>query len=106
VAQTVLARIAAEETARLNRIIRVHGAAPLATALVDEACRLFAARPLMEGGAAPTLICPQAEAPALAQWLVEQGAGPVSVARLDYLFEAHNPLLETLLAGIDAPPRA
>ncbi len=99
-ARAILARIAAEEEARLNR--RVMALAPDARALVAQAETRFGARAIF---GAPkdgplTLICPADQAPLLADWLIGNGAQHVSVASLDYLFSARNELFERLARRI------
>ena len=48
------------------------------------------------------LSAPKAQAPALADWLIGQGAEDVIVRQSDYVFTAQNPLYEKLVARLDA----
>ncbi len=62
---------------------------------------LFAARPrrhLTDGWL--TLACPTTKVPALADWLITQGAAEVTVSALDYIFAAENKLYDRLLARL------
>ena len=86
-ARQVFARIAAEEGARLTRDVR--GALPEVSAPPPD--RFGAA--LTSDGA---YRCPAAHAADLAAWLVENGAGDASVARVEYVFTARNALDERL----------
>jgi len=96
-ARSILSRIAAEEEARTNREVRamVEGDRD---ALAREAGELFGARALFAatGEGQLTLICAQSQTAALADWLLEHGAGHVAVGALDYLFTARNALYEKL----------
>ena len=101
-ARQILARITAEEEARLTRDV----VAQFATdphGLVGEAHRLFAAARRSENGAGRlTLTCRRDKVAPLADWLVAQGAEHVTVAAHDYVFSAANPLYESLLARLPA----
>ena len=44
----------------------------------------------------------KAQAPALADWLIGQGAEDVIVRQSDYVFTAKNPLFEKLIARLGA----
>ena len=98
--RTILSRISAEEDARTSREVRAF--VPKPQDLADEALTRFGARALF--GFAKDgplrLICPAAKVAELSEWLIERGAEHVSVAALDYLFSAKNPLYEKLAARI------
>ena len=100
-ARRILSRIAAEEDARTSRQVRAVVAGPK-TRLIEEAAKTFAARaPFGAPADGPlTFICPKAGVPALADWLVMQGAEHVTVETLDYIFGARNPLFDKLTARL------
>lgn len=99
-ARILLSRIAAEEAARTTRDVATY--LPNATAdLFMKAETAFAVRrrrPATDGWV--VLTCPTATVAALADWLIAQGAEDVTVAALDYVFSATNPLYERLLARL------
>ncbi len=99
--RTVLDRIAAEERARTTREVR---AALRETSLDLPALaeRFGASLPYGEAGTGreAVLRCPAGAVFALADALVAGGAQGVSVRRVDYAFEAGNPLADRLLARI------
>lgn len=91
----ILDRVAAEEAARTTREIR---AVVTDAGVAVEVQERFGAR--LPFGAAEGLLvihCPLAEAAACAAFLKARGAETVTVARLEYVFSAGNPLLERLL---------
>ncbi len=99
-ARVILSRIAAEEEARTTREVSTALAA-ITPALLAEAEARFAARlrhRAQDGRL--TLNCPQDRVAPLADWLIAQGADHVSVAALDYVFAAANPLYEKLVARL------
>lgn len=104
-ARSLLSRIAAEEKARTTREVR-------ATFLVPpgdlwDALTAFDALPapgLGDGGR--SFHCPAQHCADLASWLIEKGAEHVSVAPLDYLFAARNPLYEALVARLPTEDEA
>ena len=100
-ARRILSRIAAEEDARTSRQVRAVVAGPKAR-LIEEAAKTVAARaPFGATADGPlTFICPKAGVPALADWLVMQGAEHVTVETLDYIFGARNPLFDKLTARL------
>ena len=100
-ARRILSRIAAEEDARTSRQVRAVVGGPKAR-LIEEAAKTFAARaPFGATADGPlTFICPKAGVPALADWLVMQGAEHVTVETLDYIFGARNPLFDKLTARL------
>ncbi len=99
-ARAILSRIAAEEEARTTREVSTVLANP-AAALIAEAETQFSARlrHRMADGRL-TLNCPLDKVAPLADWLIAQGADHVSVAALDYVFSAANPLYEKLVARL------
>jgi ATP phosphoribosyltransferase len=102
-ARAILDRIAASEEARRTREIRCRLEGP-AGALMKAACERFAAVPAAGDTADPqdfvVLHCAKADAAELANWLLGQGADRVSVAALEQVFDARNPLFERLEARI------
>ena len=99
-AKAILARIAAEEEARLNRLVTA--SVPDALSLAPDAAKTFDARALFGvGGEGPLrLVCPAEKAPALADWLIGKGAEHVGVGALDYIFGARNALYDKLAKRI------
>jgi len=97
-ARRMLVRIAAEETARLSRLVSADFG-QLPTDLDDVVGRFGAER--RSGSAACEWICPAGNAAELAQWLLERGADPVAVTRADYVFRRDNPVAERLIARLD-----
>jgi ATP phosphoribosyltransferase len=103
-ARQILARIAAEEEARTTRelvAILPHPPQDLDARLSGFGARR--GRRAAEGRM--TLFAPKAEAPALADWLIGQGAEDVIVRQADYVFTAKNPLYDRLIARLDAAAR-
>ncbi len=101
-ARQILARIAAEEAARLTRDVVAQFDARR-EGVVEEAGRLFAATRRSENVAGRlTLTCRRDKVAPLADWLLAQGAEHVTVAAHEYVFSAANPLYETLLARLAA----
>ena len=101
-ARRILARISAEEEARLSREVRVHGKL-LEPNMLAEAAHLFGAQSRGQGGQRVSLLTVARERVApLADWLIGQGADHVSVAQLDYMFGSHNALYEKLAGRIGA----
>jgi ATP phosphoribosyltransferase len=99
-ARQILARIAAEEEARLTRDV-VAQFAEKREGLIEQAASLFDAKRRSENVAGRlTLTCLRDKVAPLADWLVTQGAEHVTVAAHDYVFSAANPLYETLLARL------
>ena len=93
-AKTLLARIAAEERARLSRDVVAEMAGDRRPADVPGELK---AEPLpQDGHGVVRFRCPVAMAPRLAEWLVEAGASSVSVMAHDYLYAARNPLYDLL----------
>jgi ATP phosphoribosyltransferase len=106
-ARKILARIAAEEEARLTREVRAWLPQP-SEDVAERALELFAARTPLGSptGGAPgllTLHCAKARAADLADWLVGTGATHVVVGTHDYVFSADNALYERLARRLPAP---
>jgi ATP phosphoribosyltransferase len=104
-ARAILDRIAASEEARRTREIRCRLPGP-ARAIMETACERFAAVPAAGDVADPqnfvALHCARADAAELANWLLSQGADRVSVAALEQVFDAVNPLYDALEKRIGA----
>ncbi len=99
-ARQVLARIAAEEAARLTRDV-VAQFDERREGLVDQARAQFGSRLRSENVAGRlTLTCLKDKVAPLADWLVAQGARHVTVAAMDYVFSPANPLHERLVARL------
>jgi ATP phosphoribosyltransferase len=104
-ARLILARIAAEEEARLTRDVVAQfepgHVQENRDGLIAEAGALFQARRRSENVAGRlTLTCLGDKVAPLADWLVAQGAEHVTVAAHDYVFSAANPLYQALLARL------
>jgi ATP phosphoribosyltransferase len=104
-ARAILERIAASEEARRTREIRCRLPGPT-RGVVQAACERFAAVPAAGEDSDPqnfvALHCAKADAAELAHWLLTQGADRVSVAALEQVFDARNPLFERLEGRIGA----
>lgn len=101
-ARDMLDRIAAQALARSMREVRVRFAGAN-DALVAEVARRFAVSAPFGGPTSSgmlTLHCPEGAVFALARFLREQGAPSVTVAELDHIFLADNPLYDTLVAAV------
>jgi ATP phosphoribosyltransferase len=107
-AAAVLARIAAESTAAALRELRCATGAVPASALIAGAERFAARAPFGPpvAGQPLTLHAPAAQVAALAQWLSENGAGSVTVSRLDFVFEPSNMLMTALEARLARPEQS
>ena len=100
-ARSLLARIAAEEDARTSREVRAR-IPDSAAVCAEKAAKTFEARAVFGAGSeVVSLICPVERSPALADWLIAQGARHVTVGALDYVFSAVNPLYEKLAKRIE-----
>ncbi|PPQ40360.1 ATP phosphoribosyltransferase [Rhodoblastus acidophilus] len=100
-ARQILARIAAEEEARSTRelVATLHSEPDgFAKSLDGFGARLR--RRNADGRI--TMFAPKAQAPALADWLIGQGAEDVIVRQSDYVFTAKNPLYEKLVTRLGA----
>lgn len=99
-ARVILSRIAAEEEARTTREVSTV-LAKVDDHLLAEAEAVFSARQRFEAGEGRlTLNCPIDQVAPLADWLIARGAAHVTVAALDYVFAAANPLYEKLIARL------
>ena len=99
-ARQVLARIAAEEAARLNRDV-VAQFPQRRGGIAEQAAALFEAALRSENVAGRlTLTCPKDKVAPLADWLVAQGAAHVTVVAMDYVFSPVNPLYEKLTSRL------
>jgi len=101
-ARAILDRIAASEEARRSREVRAK-LSDSAPALIGEARARFDA--VSAGEDAPGFValhCAKDKAADLAGWLLAQGAERVSVAALEQIFDARNPLYEALEKRIGA----
>ena len=96
IARAILGRIAAEEEARTTRLVHVR-IAELSSDEVSEVKERFQARPSLKSiDGFVSFNCPKNRVSHLADWLLAKGADEVSVASLDYVFRAQNPLFERL----------
>lgn len=96
IARAILSRIAAEEEARTTRLVHVR-IAELTPDEVSEVKERFQARPSLKSiDGFVSFNCPKGRVSHLADWLLAKGADEVSVASLDYVFRAQNPLFERL----------
>lgn len=103
-ARVILSRIAAEEEARTTREVSTV-LATFGDSSRAEAKALFSAR-LRHHASDGRLVlnCPKDRVAPLADWLIAQGGDHVTVAALDYIFSAANPLYETLLSRLLKQP--
>jgi ATP phosphoribosyltransferase len=102
-ATAVLARIAAEEAARLTREVRA-SLDPARPVDLDALRRPFdATLPFGAGGRDVTLQVPAAAVFGLVDALLAAGAREVAVRTLDYVFRPTNPLTERLFARLPSP---
>ncbi len=110
-ARQLLARIAAEEAARLTRDVVAQfpqrggddrdGWAPAGGELVTQAASLFKATLRSQNARGRlTLVCPKDKVAPLADWLITHGAAHVTVVAMDYAFTPANPLYEKLVARL------
>jgi ATP phosphoribosyltransferase len=100
-ARLVLARIHAEEEARVKRELRCYAAAPFAESLIAEA-GVLGAELLISHGQALTLLAPKSAVPAISDLLIGAGAHRVLVGVPEYAFSAENPLFDRLGAALEA----
>jgi ATP phosphoribosyltransferase len=98
-AKKILDRVAASEEARRTREIRCQLAVP-ADAIMKAVRELFDAVPAVGDDTDlqkfVALHCAKDNAAELANWLLSEGADRVSVAALEQVFDARNPLFERL----------
>jgi ATP phosphoribosyltransferase len=101
-AKRILGRISAAESARCLRELRVGVAAAARTDLFALASRFDARTPFGPEAATSMLVlhCPAQNAEMLAEELLKAGAGPVSVGRLDFVFDATDRLSGKLEARL------
>ena len=92
-ARTILSRIAAEANARTTRQVATTLPEPPDAADLQRFGATFRAA---DASGRVTLSCPEDTVAALADWLLSKGAQDVTVAALDYVFTAANPLYERL----------
>ena len=101
-AGSILARIAAERSARAMKEIRC--AMPAANAdLIERVGAVFRASApfgLPAPGVPLTLHAPRGEVHALAAFLAERGASAITVSAPDFIFEPTNPLMDGLIARL------
>jgi ATP phosphoribosyltransferase len=100
-ARKILSRIAAEEEARTTREI----VATMANTPEDFDSLLAAFGAKLRRRAAEgrlMLSATKSQAPALADWLIRQGAEDVIVRQNDYVFTSVNPLYDKLVARLSA----
>ncbi len=104
--RAILDRIAASEQARRSREIRARLPAS-ARPIIEDARERFGAEQAVGEDADPqgfvALHCPHGRAAELANWLLSKGAERVSVAALEQIFDARNPLYEALERRIGRP---
>ena len=99
-AKAILARIAAEETARTTREVKALMGGDRAALARDAAEQFGALVPFGGGAQFVSLHCAADKAVALADWLIAEGASQVTVQTLDYIFTAKNALYEKLEASL------
>lgn len=98
-ARAILDRIAASKQARCSREVRALLPRAARTIIVNASERFGAVSAAGENAISLGLIalhCPVGEAAELAKWLLSQGAQRVSVAAIEQIFNARNPLYEAL----------
>jgi ATP phosphoribosyltransferase len=100
-ARTVLGRIAAEQAARTQRQVRVTASAHTIEAVTAAAIAAGASA----GGEAGVMLAPVASAAAVADAALTAGAERVTVAGLDYVFDAVSPLYGKLTEALAAAHR-
>lgn len=101
IARAILGRISAEEEARTTREVRALVPGDRAS-LVRDAQAAFAARAVfgVPKDGPLTLVAPKKKVADLADWLIARGAEHVTVAQMDYVFQARNELYDRLAARI------
>ena len=98
-ARAILDRVAASEEARGSREVRARLGAPTEPVIEEAAARFGAVAAAHEKGFV-ALHCARDKAADLAAFLLGKGAERVSVAALEQIFDARNPLYEALEARI------
>ena len=94
-AKSILARISAEESARLQRCVSAvfdH----LPSDIVSRALQEFTVTPMSTGSTDIAFHCLKDDIFALSEWLVAQSANRVAVSEVEYVFSASNMLIERL----------
>lgn len=99
VARSILARIAAEEEARVSRAVRA-AFQTVPRGLADRAKAQFDVVVVATQDDEVAFHCPKKKVFALSEWLISEGAARVSVAHLDYVFTASNMLADRLEARL------
>ena len=100
-ARQILARIAAEEAARVTRDVEATFADRHDGGAVEAGAASFGATMRSDGSDGRlTLTCPNDKVAALADWLIARGAAHVRVIAADYVFTPSNPLYEKLTAQL------
>jgi len=94
-ARSMLARIAAEEEARMNRAVRAAFRNVPAT-LAAEAMTRFGVVVVASQNDEIAFHCPKKKIFDVSEWLIASGASRVSVAQLDYVFTSTNMLADRL----------
>ncbi|HUG60548.1 MAG TPA: ATP phosphoribosyltransferase, partial [Methylomirabilota bacterium] len=97
-ARLMLTRIAAD--ARARAVKRIEAAIEPTPDLRAAARDRFGAEAPFSGGSL-VLVCPARSVHACAAWLIEAGAAAVTVQPVEYVFEAANPLYDTLARRLD-----
>jgi ATP phosphoribosyltransferase len=101
IARAILGRISAEEEARTTREVRALVSGDR-TKLVADAQAAFGARAIfgVPKDGPLSLVAPKKKVADLADWLIARGAEHVTVAQMDYVFQARNELYDRLAARI------
>ncbi len=100
-ARRILSRIAAEEEARTTRDVAA-SLPSLSDSHLAEIATTFSGRLRQRSADGHIVVqCPRDRVPALADWLIAEGASSVTAGQHDYVFSARNPLWETLSAALD-----
>lgn len=99
-ARAILARIAAEERARLSRDVLAAFGEPFESLPVVVQKQFGAELLPHAGNGSIGFRCSTLQATDLAEWLLEQGASEVSVTAHDYLYGAGNQLMDRLMQSI------
>jgi ATP phosphoribosyltransferase len=101
-ARTILARLGAAARARAVKEIHARPRGDLGVVGAEAAVRFGASMPFgVRPDGALVLHVPNAQVYALSDWLMSEGADAVSVASLDEVFDASNPLWRRLVARLD-----
>ena len=99
---TILDRVAAEERARMTREVKAAVSGDVLAIASEAEARFDCAAPYSARETALLrLHCPEDRLYQLVDWLKSKGARAVSVGRLDYVFDAQNPMRDRVTARID-----